>query len=99
MKICELHATTGYSGLIIPVRGTYAVGGPAYRILSEKAFGIYKTKVEADPERLSQYELRLCIWEKENGIDGIFRLTKTIYQDFRLINGKVVMVKEKTFNK
>ena len=94
MKIYELQATTGDTGLSVPVRGTYE-GVQGYKILSEKAFAIYKAKVEADPERLSERELRLCIFEKESGIDGIFRLTKTIYRDFRLTNGKVVMVRER----
>lgn len=96
MKITELHATTGYTGLSIPVRGTYTTKR-AYKILSEKAFDIYKRKIEADP-RLSEYKLRLCIWERETDKDGIFRLVKTTYRDFRLIDGKVTLQEEKTFN-
>lgn len=96
MKITELHATTGYTVLSIPVRGTYTTKR-AYNILSEKAFDIYKRKIEAD-SRLSEYKLRLCIWERETDKDGIFRLVKTTYRDFRLIDGKVTLQEEKTFN-
>jgi len=97
MKITELHADTGCSAFLISVRGTYTTQR-AYKILSEKAFDIYKRKIEAEP-RLSEFTLRLCIWEKETDKDGIFRLVKTTYRDFRLIDGKVTLQEEQTFNK
>lgn len=97
MKITELHADTGCTAFLISVRRTYTTQR-AYKILSEKAFDIYKRKIEAEP-RLSEFALRLCIWEKETDKDGIFRLVKTTYRDFRLIDGAVVMVEEQTFNK
>ena len=96
MKITELHATTGYTGLSIPVRGTFTTKR-AYKILSEKAFDIYRRKIEADP-RLSEFALRLVIWERETDKDGIFRLIKTTYRDFRIVDGKVTLQKEQTFN-
>ena len=101
MKIIEFKATTGYTGLLISVRGTYPEDfeGRAYRVLSEQAFATYKAKVEADPERLSKYEMRFCIWEREPDKDGIFRVVRTIYRDFLLVDGKVTLQKEQTFNK
>lgn len=101
MKIIEFKATTGYTGLLISVRGTYAEQDAkrAYKVLSEQAFATYKAKVQADPGRLSEYEMRFCLWEREPNKDGIFRVVRTIYRDFRLIDGAVVMVKEQTFNK
>lgn len=95
MKIIELQATTGYSGLNIPIRGTYTTQR-AYEILSEKAFDIYKRKIEAEP-RLSEFALRLCIWEKKTDKDGIFHLVKTTYRDFRLVDGKVTLQEEQIF--
>ena len=101
MKIIEFKATTGYTGLLISVRGTYAEQDAkrAYKVLSEQAFATYKAKVQADPERLSKYEMRFCLWEREPNKDGIFRMVRAVYRDFRLIDGAVVMVKEQTFNK
>lgn len=99
MKIIEFEATTGYTGLIIPVRGTYAQKDEkrAYKLLSEKAFAIYKAKVEADP-RLSEFALRFCLWEKEPNKDGIFRDVRTTYRDYLLVDGKVTLQKEQIFN-
>lgn len=97
MKVYELHATTGYTGLIIPVRAMY-VREQAYKILAQKAFDIYKRKIEADPT-LAEYTLRLVIWERDAGKDGIIYTVRTTYQDFRLIDGMVTMVKEQHFNK
>lgn len=101
MKIIEYKATTGYTGLPISVRGTYAEQNAkrAYKVLSEQAFATYKAKVQADPERLSKYEMRFCIWEREPDKDGIFRVVRTIYRDFRLVDGKVTLQEEQTFNK
>lgn len=97
MIIYELHATTGYSGLSIPVRATYAEQ-KAYKILAQKAFEFYKRKIEAEP-RLAEFQLRLVIWKKKTDSDGIFHTVKTTYQDFGLIDGTVTMVKEQHFNK
>lgn len=101
MKIIEFKATTSYTGLIVSVRGTYAEKDAkrAYNALSEKAFAIYKAKVEAAPEHLSKYEMRFCLWESEPNKDGIFRTVRTIYRDFLLIDGKVALQKEQVFNK
>lgn len=101
MKIIEFKATTSYTGLIVSVRGTYAEKDAkrAYKALSEKAFAIYKAKVEADPEHLSKYEMRFCLWESEPNKDGIFRTVRTTYRDFLLIDGKVALQKEQVFNK
>lgn len=104
MKIIEFKATTGYSGLLISVRGTYPQESEqkAYKVLSEKAFAIYEAKVKADP-RLAQYEMRFCIWEREPGQDGIFHCVRTIYRDYAFERGDVrnniVLIKEQTFNK
>ena len=101
MKIIEFKATTGYSGLLVPIRGTYPQESEsnAYRVLTERAFAIYKAKVEADPERLSKYEMRFCIWEKEPDENGLFRVVRTIFRDFLLVDGVVTLIKEQTFNK
>lgn len=104
MKIIEFKATTGYTGLIISVRGTYPkeCESKAYKFLSEQAFSIYEAKVKADP-RLAQYAMRFCIWEKETDQNGIFRCVRTIYRDFGFERGDVrnniVLIEEKTFNK
>lgn len=97
MTIFELHATTGCSAFIIPVRKTYTTQ-KAYRITSEKALDIYRRKIEAEP-RLAQFVLRLCIWESKTDADGFFKLVSTTYRDFAYKDGKVVMVKEQVFNK
>ena len=104
MKIIEFKATTGYSGLLISVRGTYPQESEqkAYKVLSEKAFAIYEAKVKADP-RLAQYEMRFCIWEREPDQNGIFHCVRTIYRDYGFVRGDVrnniVLIKEQTFNK
>ena len=97
MIVYELHATTGYTGLIIPVRAMY-VTERAYKGLAQKAFDIYKRKIESDP-RLAQYDLRLVIFERKADKDGIIHTVRTTYQDFRLIDGTVTMIKEQRFNK
>ena len=97
MKITEFKATSGYSGLSIGVHNWFA-DERAYNILSEKAFGIYKRKVEADPY-LAKYAMRICVWHYETDKDGIFRLKQTVYRDFVLIDGKVTLKEEQTFNK
>ena len=105
MKIIEFKATTGYTGLVISVRGTYPEENAqkAYKLLSEKAFAIYEKKVKADPKRLAKYEMRFCIWESEPGQDGIFHCVRTIYRDYGFERGDVrnniVLIKEQTFNK
>ena len=93
MKIWSINATTFYTGLIVSVRGTYTKQS-AYKIFAERAFEIYKRKVEQDFERLSKFDLRLCITESEPGQDGIVRPIRTTFRDFRLIDGKVTMIKE-----
>lgn len=101
MKIFELHATTGYTGLTIPVRSIYT-DNRGYSILSKKAFDIYQQKVEADP-RLAGYTLRLVIFERETDDNGIFRLIRTIYRDYGFENSDVrnniVLIEEQIFNK
>lgn len=96
MTIFELHATTGCSAFNVPVRKTYTTQ-KAYKILSEKAFDIYRRKIEAEP-RLAEFVLRLAIWESKTDADGIFKLVSTTYRDFAYKDGKVVMVKERVFN-
>lgn len=96
MEIFEFIATSGYSGLSIGVHNFFA-NKRAYKILSEKAFGIYKRKVEADPH-LAQYAMRICVWHYETDKDGIFRLGLTEYRDFLLVDGKVTLQKEQIFN-
>lgn len=104
MKIIEFKATTGYTGLLISVRGTYPEENAqkAYKFLSEKAFAIYEKKVKADP-RLAQYEMRFCIWEREPGQDGLFHCVRTIYRDYAFERGDVrnniVLIDEKEFIK
>lgn len=105
MKIIEFKATTGYTGLLISVRGTYPEENAqkAYKLLSEKAFAIYEKKVKADPQRLAKYEMRFCIWESEPGQDGLFHCVRTIYRDYAFERGDVrnniVLINEQTFNK
>ena len=105
MKIIEFKATTGYTGLVISVRGTYAEENAqkAYEFLSQKAFAIYEAKVKADPERLAKYEMRFCIWEREPDQNGIFRVVHTIYRDYGFERGDVrnniVLIDEKEFIK
>ena len=105
MKIIEFKATTGYSGLLISVRGMYPKENEqkAYKFLSEKAFAIYEKKVKADPERLAKYEMRFCIWESEPDQNGIFRCVRTIYRDYAFERGDVrnniVLISEKEFIK
>lgn len=104
MKIIEFKATTGYSGLLISVRGTYPQESEqkAYKVLSEKAFAVYENKVKADP-RLAKYGMRFCIWEKEPDQNGIFHCVRTIYRDYGFEHGdflnNIVLIKEQTFNK
>lgn len=97
MIIYELHATTGYTGLIIPVRGTY-LNVRGYDVLARKAFEIYREKVEADPT-LFEHKLRLVIWKREADDDGIFRLVSTTYEDYEIRGGAIAMVKCETFFK
>lgn len=101
MKIFELHATTGYTGLIISVRGIY-IDNRGYSILSKKAVEIYNQKVKDDP-RLAEHKLRLVIFERETDENGIFRLIRTIYRDYGFENGDVrnniVLIEEQIFNK
>lgn len=100
MKIVEFKATSGYSGLLIGVHNWYDMDASvcAYKTLAEKAFAIYRKRIDADPY-LEKYAMRFCIWEYETDKDGIFRTKKTIYRDFRLIDGNIVMVKEQIFIK
>lgn len=97
MKIFELHATTGYTGLTISVRGIY-IDNRGYSILSKKAFEIYRQKVEADP-RLAEHKLRLVIFERETDDNGIFRLVRTIYRDYGFEGENIVLIEEQIFNK
>ena len=97
MFIYELHATTGYTGLNVSVRGTY-MNVRGYDVLARKAFKIYREKVEADP-RLAEYKLRLVIWKREADEDGIFRLVSTTYEDYEIRDGAIAMAKCETFFK
>ena len=97
MIIYELHATTGYTGLIVSVRGTY-LNVRGYDVLARRAFEIYREKVEADPE-LAQYKLRIVIWKREADDDGIFRLVSTTYEDYEIRDGAIAMFNCQTFFK
>lgn len=97
MIIYELQADTGYTGLIVSVRGTY-LNVRGYDVLARRAFEIYREKVEADP-KLAKYKLRLVIWKREADDDGIFRLVSTTYEDYEIRDGAIAMVKCETFFK
>lgn len=97
MFIYELHATTGYTGLLVSVRGTY-MNVRGYDVLARRAFEIYREKVEADPE-LAKYKLRLVIWKMEADDDGIFRVVSTTYEDYEIRDGAIAMVNCQTFFK
>ena len=97
MFIYELHATTGYTGLLVSVRGTY-MNVRGYDVLARRAFEIYREKVEADPE-LAKYKLRLVIWKMEADDDGIFRVVSTTYEDYEIRDGAIAMFNCQTFFK
>lgn len=97
MFIYELHASTGYTGLVVSVRGTY-LNVRGYDVLARRAFEIYREKVEADP-KLAQYKLRLVIWKREADDDGIFRVVSTTYEDYEIRDGAIAMVNCQTFFK
>lgn len=97
MIIYELHATTGYTGLNVSVRGTY-LNVRGYDVLARRAFEIYREKVEADPE-LAKYKLRLVIWKMEADDDGIFRVVSTTYEDYEIRDGAIAMFNCQTFFK
>ena len=60
---------------------------------------IYKEKVESDPVRLREYELRLCVFEYRTDKDGIFRLVSRTFRDFLLKDCVVTMINETTLTK
>ena len=101
MKIFEFKATTFYSGLSVPVSGTY-LDERGYSVLSKKAFEIYRQKIKADP-RLSEYVLRFIITERETDKDGIFWNGNRIFRDYGFeggnIDNNIVLIEERHFNK
>ena len=88
MKIFELTAVTATSNFVIPVSGTYSTE-KGYSVLSKRAFEYYQRKIEKD-SALSEFKLRLVIYERETDMDGIFKLSSTTFEDY-IYDGKNII--------